>query len=121
MNLNFPFRFDGRGRTAEAAPDEHVRDLMEQVIFTSPGERLNRPTFGSGLAQLVFAPNSEELGAATQFLVQGALHQWLGELIQVEEVTIENDDATLRVTVEYVVRRTGAREVAQFVRGEAGL
>lgn len=121
MNVNFPFRFDGRGRTAEAAPDEHVRDLMEQVIFTSPGERINRPTFGSGLLQLAFAPNSEELGAATQFLIQGALHQWLGELIQVQEVSVESEGEALRVTVEYVVRRTGAREVAQFVRGEAGL
>jgi phage baseplate assembly protein W len=121
MNVNFPFRFDGRGRTAEADADEHVRDLMEQVIFTSPGERINRPTFGSGLLQLAFAPNSDELGAATQFLIQGALHQWMGELIQVQEVSVECEGETLRVTVEYVLRRTGATEVAQFVRGEAGL
>jgi len=121
MNVNFPFHFDGRGRTAEAAPDEHVRQLIEQVIFTSPGERINRPSFGSGLSQLVFAPNSEELGAATQFLIQGALQQWLGDLIQVQEVGVESDGMTLRVTVEYVSRRTGRREVAQFVRGEAGL
>lgn len=121
MNVNFPFRFDGRGRTAEAAPDEHVRDLMEQVIFTAPGERINRPTFGSGLLQLVFAPNSDELEAATQFLIQGALHQWMGELIQVQDVTVEAEGERLSVTVEYVVRRTGAREIAQFVRGETGL
>ena len=121
MDVNFPFRFDGRGRTAEAAPEEHLRQLIEQVVFTSPGERINRPAFGSGLSQLVFAPNSEELGAATQFLIQGALQQWLGDLIQVLEVEVESDEMTLRVTVEYVSRRTGAREVAQFVRGEAGL
>ena len=83
MDIDFPFHFDGRGRTAEAATDEHVRDLIEQVLFTSPGERVNRPTFGSGLMQLVFAPNSDELATATQFLVQAALQQWLGDLIEV--------------------------------------
>jgi uncharacterized protein len=121
MDVNFPFRFDGRGRTAEAGTDDHIRQMVEQVLFTAPGERVNRPTFGCGLAQLVFAPNSEELAAATQFLVQGALQQWLGDLIEVQEVEVESDAERLRVTVEYVVRRTGERFGASFVRGGAGL
>ncbi len=61
MNIDFPFHFDNRGRTADTDPDGHIRDLIEQVLFTAPGERLNRPTFGSGLKQLLFQPNSEEL------------------------------------------------------------
>jgi phage baseplate assembly protein W len=117
MNVDFPFRFDGRGRTAEPGADEHIRDLIEQVLFTAPGERVNRPTFGCGLNRLVFAPNSDELAAATQFLVQSALQQWLGDLIQVAGVSVENEDANLRVTVEYVVRRDGRRELAAFERG----
>lgn len=119
MNVDFPFHFDGRGRTAESEGDAHVRDLIEQVLFTAPGERVNRPTFGCGLMQLVFAPNSDELAAATQFLVQGALQQWLGDLIQVQEVEVVSEEATLRVTVEYVVMRDGRREVARFTRGGA--
>src|SRR5437588_2972286 len=90
MDVDFPFNFDGRGRTAETAGDAHIRDLIEQVLFTAPGERVNRPTFGCGLAQLVFTPNSDELAAATQYLVHGALQQWLGDLIQVEDVLVEN-------------------------------
>ena len=117
MNVDFPFHFDGRGRTAEADTDNHVRDLIEQVLFTAPGERVNRPTFGCGLNQLVFAPNSDELAAATQFLVQGALQQWLGDLIEVEEVAVESEDSSLRVTVVYIIRRNGQRETAQFERG----
>src|SRR5215831_13573406 len=106
MNLAYPYHVDDRGRTAEADAEEHVRQLIEQVLFTSPGERVNRPTFGCGLLQLVFAPNSDELAATTQFLVQGALQQWLGDLIQVEAVEIINDNNALRVTVSYVVRQT---------------
>lgn len=116
MNVDFPFRFDGRGRTAITTDEEHIRDLIEHVLFTAPGERVNRPTFGSGLMQLVFAPNSDELAAATQFLVQGALQQWLGDVIQAESVQVESQDATLRVTVRYVIRRTQQRQVAEFKR-----
>lgn len=117
MQIDYPFHIDGRGRTASTDQDDHIRDLIEQVLFTSPGERVNRPDFGSGLMQLVFAPNSDELATATQFMVQGALQQWLGDLIQVEAVQVESEEATLRVTVQYVVRRNQQRQVAQFTRG----
>lgn len=116
MYIDYPFHIDGRGRTATTTRNKHIRDLVEQVLFTSPGERVNRPDFGCGLAQLVFAPNSDELATATQFLVQGALQQWLGELIQVEEVQVRSNDSTLRVIVRYVVRRSGQHQVEQFVR-----
>jgi uncharacterized protein len=72
MNVNFPFAFDGRGRTQDPLGD-YLRQLVEQVLFTSPGERVNLPDFGSGLLQLPFAPNSLELAAAIQFTVQSAL------------------------------------------------
>ena len=117
MQIDYPFHLDSRGRAASTGQDEHIRDLIEQVLFTAPGERVNRPTFGSGLMQYVFAPNSDELATATQFLVQGALQQWLGELIQVEAVQVESQEATLQVTVQYRVRATQERQVAQFSRG----
>jgi hypothetical protein len=119
MQIDYPFRFDGRGRTAQTGNEDHVRDLIEQVLFTSPGERVNRPTFGSGVMQLLFAPNNDALASATQLTVQGALQQWLGDLIVVESVDVENDDAALRVSVRYVLRQTQERRVARFVRGGA--
>ena len=100
MNLNFPYQFDGRGRTAQAASnDDYVRQLIEQVLFTSPGERVNLPDFGSGLLQLAFAPNSVELAAATQFSVQGALQKWLSSYIRVVSVQAQAQDALITVTV----------------------
>jgi phage baseplate assembly protein W len=117
MNIDFPFHFDQRGRTAATDDDDHIRDMIEQVLFTSLGERVNRPTFGSGLMQLVFQPNSEELATSTQFLVQGALQQWLGDLIQVDQVQVESEDSSLRVTIVYTVRRTQQQQVAQFQKG----
>jgi uncharacterized protein len=114
MQIDFPFHVGPDGRTASTGDDEHVRDLIEQVLFTSPGERVNRPTFGTGLLQLVFAPNSEALAAATQ--VQGALQQWLGDLIQVTGVDVASVDSTVTVTVSYVVRRTQQALTATFTR-----
>lgn len=117
-NIAFPYRVDGGGRTVQADHDRHVRELIEEVLFTSPGERVNLPKFGTGLKQLVFAPSSPEVATATQFLVQGALQQWLGELIVVEQVRVEAEDAVLKVLVQYIVRRTQQRQSATFTRGQ---
>ena len=119
MNLDYPYAFDGRGRTAQVDEEAYVRDLIEQVLFTTPGERVMRPDFGSGVLQLVFAPNSPELAATTQFLVQGALQQWLGQLIAVTSVAVEAIDSTLLVKVDYVILRTQSAQSAVFERGGA--
>jgi uncharacterized protein len=116
MHIEHPFHLDGCGRTACADPAAYINGLIEQVLFTAPGERVNRPTFGSGVMQLVFAPNSPELASATEFLVQGALQQWLGDLIVVQAVEIKSEDAMLRVTVQYTVRRDQQRQTARFER-----
>ncbi|MEX3636138.1 GPW/gp25 family protein [Paraburkholderia sp. BR14320] len=105
--FDHPYRLDGRGRTAETDEDDHIRDLIHQVLFTSPGERVNRPDFGCGVAQLVFMPNSEALAAATQFLVQGALTRWLDAVIAVQKVDVLASDSTLAVTVSFTKRSTG--------------
>jgi hypothetical protein len=117
MQVDYPYSVDPRGRTAATGEDEHVRNLVEQVLFTAPGERVNRPSFGSGLLQLVFAPLSDELASATQFLVQGALQQWLGDVIEVEAVEVEGEDSTLGVRVVYTVRHTGERRTVDLSRG----
>jgi len=117
VNVDFPFGFKGLGRTSECSDEEHLRDLIEQVLLTSPGERVNLPTFGSGLMQLVFAPNSDTLAAATELSVQAALQQWLGDLIEVKAVEVANVESTLSVTVTYLSRRTGEERTAELIPG----
>ena len=119
MNVDFAYHFDSRGRTAAIDYGAHIRDLIEQVLFTAPGERVNRPDFGSGLLRLVFAPNSDQLAATTHYLVQGALQQYLGDLIQVDNVEVQSDDATLRVSLRYLIRRTQTLQSAEFTKGAA--
>ena len=114
MNINFPFQFNRQGKTATANDINHIEQMIEQLLFTSPGERVNRSGFGGGLLHLVFEPNSDELAVTTQFIVQGGLQQWLGDLIEVNDVQVVNNDSTLQVTVVYTVRRTGESQVAQF-------
>lgn len=114
---DFPLHLDGRGHTARTDGEDHVRDLIEQVLFTTPGERVNRPSFGTGLLQYVFLPNSEPLATATRAAVQGSLVQWLGDLIEVRDVDVVAEDSTLRVTVQYSVR--GQATTATFERGTA--
>ena len=116
MNVYFPYQFDGRGRTQEAATQDYVTQLIEQVLFTSPGERVNQPDFGSGLLQMVFAPNSQELAAALQYTTQAALQRYLGDLIDLQSLQVTVQDSTLNVMVQYVIKATGDARTENFVR-----
>jgi phage baseplate assembly protein W len=113
-HIDFPFSFDVRGRAATTGADDHVRDLIHQVLFTNPGERVNRPDFGCGLLQLVFMPNSDVLATATQFTVTAALQRWLADVVDVEEVRIANLDEQLHVDVRYTRRDDGTRREDRF-------
>jgi phage baseplate assembly protein W len=116
MNIDFPFHFDSRGHTAVTGDDDHICDMIEQFLFTNPGERVNRPDFGSGLLHMIFAPNSPELAAALQFTIQAGLQRWLGDLIEVQALEVISEEATLRILIQYIVRRTNERQTAQFTR-----
>jgi phage baseplate assembly protein W len=113
----FPVDFDGQGRTSLVSGSDRIRQMIEQVLFTQPGERVNLPEFGSGLLGLVFAPGGDTLAAATQQIVQAALQQWLGDLILLSDVEVEFGDGLLRVSVGWVERATGTARQDQFQVG----
>jgi phage baseplate assembly protein W len=116
-NLYCPYQFDGRGRTRQASPADYIRQLVEQVLFTSPGERVNLPDFGSGLLQLSFALTSVEMAGATQFAVQAALQKWLSNYVKVQSVVATAQEAVLTVTVTYSPLGSDVTEVQTFVFG----
>lgn len=115
MSFSFPFQLNPHGSAAAASYEAHVRGMIEQVLFTAPGERVNRPDFGCGLLRLPFTGGAEQAGTV-QALVQGALQQWLSDLIQVERVAVEFSQSTLRVSIQYVLLHTRQRQSAQFIR-----
>ena len=111
----FPFQVTPHGRVATAAWEPHVEQMIEQVLFTNPGERVNRPDFGCGVMNLIFAPESDALVSATQFLVQGSLQRWLGDVIVVNAVVVQAVESTFSITVQYTLRESGAPRSATFV------
>jgi phage baseplate assembly protein W len=115
--LGFAWSVDGRGRTQDT--DHWVRELIEQVLLTAPGERVMRPDFGAGLLAAVFEPGGPEVAATTQFLVQGALQRELAEVIAIEAVQVQAQDAALVVSVAYRVLADGSSGVAQVQAGGA--
>jgi uncharacterized protein len=117
VNPNFPYQFDGRGRTLDATLTGYLEQLIEQVLFTSPGERVNMPDFGSGLLQLAFTPNSVEMAAATQFAVQAALQKWLAGYVTIQSVVASAQEAVLTVTVTYTPLNTDVTQVQTFTYG----
>jgi uncharacterized protein len=116
MNIDYPFHFDHRGRTASTGNDDHIREMIEQLLFTNPGERVNRPDFGSGLQRLLFGPNSPEVAAAVQFTLQANLQRWLGDLIELQTLEVTSVDSTLNILIQYVVRSSNQQQLAQFTR-----
>jgi hypothetical protein len=106
MNIEYPLQFDGRGRTAVTVDSDHIRDMIDQLLFTNPGERVNQPDLGSGVLQMVFAPNSVEVAAALQLTVQAALQRFLGDLISLQQVQVTAQDSVLTVVVQYLLSQT---------------
>ena len=114
-NIAFPYQFDPRGRTALTDDETHLRDLIGQVLMTAPGERVNRPDFGSGVLQLAFAPASDTLAATLQYLIQGALQKSLATRMAVQAVTVvPGDDGTLTITIGYLDRLTQTARSTSF-------
>lgn len=107
-DLAFPFHADRRGRTAHATHPEHVRDLIEQLLFTSPGERVMRPDFGCGIHELVFGVIDSTSLQRVRSVVEEALRRYEAR-IEVMAVDADADgaaDGMLKVEIEYRVRKT---------------
>lgn len=117
INIDFPLHFDSFGRTAATGNDDHIRDMIEQFLFTNHGERVNRPDFGSGLLQIIFAPNSVELASTLQFTIQAGLQSWLGDVLEVQALEVISEDSSLRVLIQYQVLVNGEVRTDEFVRG----
>lgn len=116
MEIFFPYQIDAAGATATTSLAQHVRNLIEQVLFTDPGERVNRPTFGAGVRQLVFGPAGDEIEATVEFLIRGALLQWLGDAIRLEDVNVTAEEAMLEIRITYIDLISRRRDTAAFTR-----
>ena len=117
MNVKYPYGFDSTGHTAQTDLPGHIVDMIEEILLTSPGERVNRPTLGCGVTQLVFAPNSDALAATQQQVVQASLQQWLSDLIRVNAVEVSAQESTLLITVTYTIIQSQQQQTQQFVYG----
>ena len=119
-SIHYPFAIDaGVGRLAEETDyAAHVEQMIKQVLFTNPGERINRPDFGCGLRRMVFAPNSEVTASLTQVMVFQALETWLGNLINVDEVRVKAVEEVLEVRIVYMLK---ARQERRYLNLEVTL
>lgn len=115
-HIDHPFRFDANGRTAVTSTPEHIQDLVEVTLLTSPGERVNRPEFGAGLAALIFEPNSRTLADSAEFFVRTNLERWLRDIIEIESLSVVSEDAILTVNLAYTINGTGERIEQSVVR-----
>lgn len=121
MDIGFPFAIGSDGRTEVDATEAHVRAMIEQLLLTNPGERVNWPDFGGGLYQLVFASNSPELAATVQLTLQGAVQRYLADVVALQELIVTADNELLLAELNYVLRKTGALSSAQIELSPGGV
>lgn len=114
IEVGFPFTIDSYGRVADPDYPLHVEQMIELVLFTVPGERVNRPEFGCGLLQLIFGPDTNAVASATDYLVQMALNRWLGDVIRVQSVEVRPVDSQLQVRIAYVILDEQVERVSVF-------
>ncbi|WP_174567708.1 GPW/gp25 family protein [Nocardia altamirensis] len=117
VDIAYPYGFDNRGRTASADYPAHVHQMIEQLLLTLPGERVNRPDFGAGLERHLFGPNSPEIAAAVELSLQTALARWLAEVIEVRTLRVISEGATLKVRIDYLLRDLGETRTEDFEVG----
>jgi phage baseplate assembly protein W len=119
-SILYPFAIDeGLGILAEERNyASHVEQMIKQVLFTNPGERVNRPDFGCGIPRMVFAPNSEVSANLTQVLIRQSLEKWLGNLIELIDVQAKSNEEKLEIQVIYLLR---ARQERRYLNIEAAL
>jgi len=113
--MGFPFR-PRHGRTLARDDEGHVRDMLELVLFTAPGERVNQPDFGCGLNRLLFAGAAPELAGTLDLTVRGAVQRWLGDVLAIETLSVTVADSTVTLDLTYVLRATGETGSASFER-----
>jgi hypothetical protein len=110
--LKYPYSVGGSGTPNTTTADDHLRDLILQVLFTNPGERVNLPEFGVGAQRLVFEPSDLVLRSSAQFLISTNLQRWLGDRIKVEQVnvtSVEGDESTVMIEIVYSALATQQR------------
>jgi phage baseplate assembly protein W len=116
--LDYPFGVSGKGTPNTTNASDHLRDLILQVLFTNPGERVNLPEFGAGIQRLVFAPNSDTLRTSTQFLISTNLQRWLGDRINVEQVNVSSEpgfEEQVTIEVIYTLKQTQQQQSVQVL------
>ena len=104
LHIDFPFSFDNSGNTATTSWRDHKRDMLLQFLLTHPHERVNRPEFGTPLSRMCFEGNSQGLSEVIQFIAKAGLQRWLGQVIEVIELSAVAEDSMLLVDLKYRVR-----------------
>ncbi len=114
LHIDFPFSFNSTGGTTTTGFRDHKRDMLLQFLLTMPQERVNRPDFGTPLARMCFEGNSQGMAEVIQFVAKAGLHRWLGQFIEVVELSASAEESTLLVELKY--RISGEDEVKQESR-----
>ena len=113
--MKFPLEMGAAGAVTSARR-QHIREQIEQVLFTNPGERWFRPEFGVGVRALVFEPNSSVLWEVTKKRLLASLSEALAGEVDPKtlEVTVEGENEKLIIVIAYMIATINHTERLEF-------
>jgi len=114
QGLKFPLAISQRGVAAASPRTQQIREQLEQLLFTLPGERVTRPEFGCGVQRLVFTGAGEESAAAAEYIISTAIRTYLDDVMQLDALRVSVHESTLYIDILYTLRDTGAELSASF-------
>ena len=111
--------------TQSFTTDEQAVSNLKNLLLTRKGERYNLPNFGSGLLNLIFEPNTDELIQAIQDTIKEAVSFWLPYIQIIDiDVTTGQGNATLvhqvNVSISFLVKPTGSELTIAVFANENG-
>ena len=115
-SLSFPFQIGDLGVPMTAPRTKVIRHQIEQLLFTLPGERVNRPGFGCGVQRLVFGGCSPEAAAAAEYIIRLNIQEFMRDVVRIDavKVTAAPESATLFVDILYTLLETGEERAETF-------
>ncbi len=100
---------DANGRLHYPDLETSVRQSIQVILRTQPGEQLMRRHFGAGLENFLHEPNTLTTRRRIYDLITNSLERWEPRLIleRVEVRDLPDEPARLRIEIAYRLRRTG--------------
>lgn len=115
-SMAFPPQLDGERRVAWSVAADNIRESIQIILTTEPGERVMLPDFGAGLKRFLFEPNTVPTHRLMEQKISQALALWEPRVgVEAIDILVDAEEAkTCWITIRYFLVVNQQRDQVQF-------